>query len=134
MIQTFNPSYIYPGIIDLLNALKQRGLWIALGSASKNGPKLLNLLELNDYFDYVVDPSPLLGKPNPDIFLDAMNHFHLTPEECIGFEDAEAGIEAINRAGMVSIGVGTESLKEAKFKYPSIEFIDSMELDKIIGK
>jgi len=134
MIQTFNPSHIYPGIIDLLKALKQRGLLIALGSASKNGPKLLDLLELNHYFDYVVDPAPLLGKPNPDIFLDAMNHFHLTPEACIGFEDAEAGIEAINRAGMISIGVGTESLKEAKFKYSSIELIDSIELDKIIGK
>lgn len=41
-----------------------------------------------------------------------MNYFGLQPEECIGVEDARAGIEAIHRAGMKAVGVGTPAEME----------------------
>ena len=48
-----------------------------------------------------------------DIFLAGMDAFGLKPEECIGVEDARTGVEAIHRAGMKAVGVGTPSEMEA---------------------
>jgi beta-phosphoglucomutase-like phosphatase (HAD superfamily) len=46
------------------------------------------------------------GKPAPDIFLLAAAPLGVRPEECLGVEDAEAGVTAIKAAGMQALGVG----------------------------
>lgn len=97
LISEFNESKICPGVIDVLNFLKQKNIKIALGSASKNAPYLIRSLKLEQYFDYIVDPTGKNSKPAPDIFLDAVNHFGYDPEEAIAFEDAEAGVKAIKK-------------------------------------
>lgn len=53
---------------------------------------------------------------DPEIFNLAACNVGLKPSECIGIEDAEAGIEAINKSGALAIGVGDkEALPEARF-------------------
>jgi len=39
------------------------------------------------------------GKPEPDLFLEACSRLGVRPERCVGFEDADLGIEALKRAG-----------------------------------
>ena len=39
--------------------------------------------------------------------------FGFTSDECVGVEDAEAGVEAIHSAGMKAVGVGTPELMHA---------------------
>jgi beta-phosphoglucomutase-like phosphatase (HAD superfamily) len=46
-------------------------------------------------------------KPDPEIYLTAAKHLGLKPEECIVFEDAEAGIDAGKRAGMKVVALAT---------------------------
>jgi len=46
------------------------------------------------------------GKPAPDVFLAAAAHLGAEPHGCVVVEDARAGIEAAQRAGMRSIAVG----------------------------
>ena len=46
-----------------------------------------------------------LPKPAPDVFLEAARRIHVEPSECIAFEDAELGLEAIRHAGMYPIDV-----------------------------
>ncbi|MGM0125290.1 beta-phosphoglucomutase [Enterococcus sp. AZ194] len=107
MIQAITPQDVYPGILDLLKSLKADGKKVALASASKNGPFLLNKMEIETYFDAIADPASVkAGKPAPDIFILAAKKVGLTPEECIGVEDAQAGIEAIKKSGALPIGVG----------------------------
>ncbi len=102
------PEDIYPGIMELLKSLKQSNIKIGLASASKNGPAILNYLQITDYFDTIADPDSVAnGKPAPDIFLKAAEQLGVTPQECMGVEDSEAGIEAIKRANMFAVGVGT---------------------------
>ena len=102
------PEDIYPGIMELLKSLKQSNIKIGLASASKNGPAILNYLQITDYFDTIADPDSVAnGKPAPDIFLKAAEQLGFTPQECMGVEDSEAGIEAIKRANMFAVGVGT---------------------------
>ena len=113
LIKQITPADVLPGIMDFLNELKAAGIKIALASVSKNAPFILKQLELEDYFDYVADAAKVPNaKPFPDIFLAGMEAFSLTPEVCIGVEDARTGVEAIHRAGMKAVGVGTPSEME----------------------
>jgi beta-phosphoglucomutase len=133
LISHMTRDHLYEGVIELFNYLKEQKIKIALGSASKNGPRLLKALEISDYFDYVVNPANLRSKPKPDIFIDAMKHFNYQPHQCIGLEDAKAGITAINKAGMLSIGIGDENdLNHAKYCFSSIKTIPIEFFNKLL--
>jgi beta-phosphoglucomutase len=115
---------LFDGVIQLFDFLSKHYVKIALGSASKNATHLLEILDIKQYFDYIVNPRDLSSKPKPDIFLNAMNHFNLEPSECIGIEDAVAGVKAINKANMISIGIGSKSeLTEADYCFKAINEI-----------
>ncbi len=102
------PQDLLPGAAQLLKALKREGILIALASASKNAPTVLDKLGLADWFDAVVDPAKLQkGKPDPEIFMRAADLLRVPVTHCVGVEDAEAGIEAIHAANMWAVGVAT---------------------------
>jgi len=117
LIHGITPSHVLPGILDLLKEIKAHQILIALGSASKNAPMVLKFLEVTEYFDYVVDASKIKrGKPDPETFTVAADFFGIPYDKCIGVEDSQAGIEAINSAGMFSVGIGPrDSLSDAHY-------------------
>ena len=107
MIQAVRPADVYPGILSLLQDLRANGKKIALASASKNGPFLLKQMQLTAYFDAIANPAAVAhSKPAPDIFQAAAKGVGVQAAECIGIEDAAAGIAAIKSAGALPIGVG----------------------------
>ncbi|CAM3119070.1 beta-phosphoglucomutase [Lactiplantibacillus plajomi] len=107
LVNQMTPADILPGINEFLAELKQGGYLLSLASASKNAQLVLNKLGLAGYFEKMVDPTSLKkGKPDPEIFRRGAEILNLRPENCIGIEDAAAGIESINGAGETSIGVG----------------------------
>ncbi|MEG0550956.1 MAG: beta-phosphoglucomutase [Vagococcus sp.] len=107
MIQAISPKDIYPGILELLEELKAADIKIALASASKNGPLLLDKMEISHFFDAIVDPgSVAAGKPAPDIFVAAAKAVNVPIIEAIGIEDSQAGIAAIKASGSIPVGVG----------------------------
>lgn len=120
LIEAVSPSHILPGIEALLKANKEAGVKIALGSASKNAPALLEKLGIASYFDYVVDASQVTkGKPDPETFTTAAAALGVAPQACIGIEDSAAGVESINQADMFSVGVGdVNHLAKADFLVP----------------
>ncbi|MTV83037.1 beta-phosphoglucomutase [Secundilactobacillus folii] len=106
-IKKMTPDNILPGIKAFLDDLRDNGYLISLASASKNGPTVLERLQLTDYFPKIVDPASLSkGKPDPEIYVKGAELLNLPPEACIGVEDAAAGIEAINAAHETSVGIG----------------------------
>lgn len=108
MIQKVTPADLLPGIEPLLKELQEAGIGIALASASKNAPFILDRLGVTHYFNHVVDVNLIKqGKPDPEIFLTGAAKLGVLPEDCVGIEDAEAGIESILSAGMYAVGVGT---------------------------
>ena len=115
LIKNITPKDLLPGILNCLIECKESGLKIALASVSKNAPFIIDRLGVGAYFDYIADAKKITrSKPFPDIFLDCANALGFEPKECIGVEDAEAGIAAIKAAGMKAVGVGNaESMKEA---------------------
>ncbi|WP_096189927.1 beta-phosphoglucomutase [Evansella halocellulosilytica] len=120
LIAKITPEDILPGILDLLEDIKQARIPIALGSASKNAPFIIDQLKLYRYFDYIVDAGEVMnGKPHPETFLTAADHLGVSYETCIGIEDAEAGVTAIKAAMMFAVGIGSkEILDEADIIFP----------------
>lgn len=111
MIQSVSAADVYPGILTLLQDLRQEGIKIALASASKNGPFLLDKMELTSYFDAIADPAKVAhSKPAPDIFLSAAQAVGVSVNDAIGIEDAYSGITAIKAAKVLPVGVGNPDI------------------------
>ncbi|MFC6385699.1 beta-phosphoglucomutase [Sporolactobacillus kofuensis] len=107
LIQEITPNELLPGIRKLFVDLRDNGIKIALASASKNGPYILERLKIDSFFDTVVDPAKLRnGKPDPEIFLTAAEQLGIDSKECVGIEDSVAGIKSIHAAGMFAVGIG----------------------------
>ncbi|QAV33224.1 beta-phosphoglucomutase [Fervidobacterium changbaicum] len=110
-ISQMTKDEILPGVEDFLKMLKENGIKIAIGSASKNTMTILNRIGIKDIFDAIIDGTKITkAKPDPEVFLKAAQELNVRPEECCVFEDAVAGIEAAKAAGMKVIGVGDPSI------------------------
>lgn len=119
LVATLTPKDILPGMKDFLDELKAAGYHIVLASASKNAPKVLKYLKLTDYFEGIVDPATLSkSKPDPEIYTRSAELMNLPANEVAGVEDAQAGVDSINAAGELSIGIGA-NLKGADIKFNS---------------
>lgn len=106
MIEQLTPDDILPGIVSFITDARNNGVKCAVASISKNASRVLELLEISDLFDYIADAALVKKpKPDPEIFLTCANALGFDPSECIGVEDAQAGIESIHSAGMLSIGI-----------------------------
>jgi alpha,alpha-trehalose phosphorylase len=100
---------LFPGVLGLLSELKSQGVKIGLASASKNARTVCEKLGILDRFDAIADITRVQKpKPEPDIFLAASEQIGVWYTDCVGVEDAKAGIEAIKRAGMQAVGIGSE--------------------------
>ncbi|MEG2291105.1 beta-phosphoglucomutase [Clostridium sp.] len=107
LLKDISPDDILPGILDLFNELIDNKIKIAIASISQNAQYILEKLQLLDKIDAVVDARTIKNsKPAPDVFLKAAEMIGVDVINCVAIEDAKAGIEAINRAGIFSIGVG----------------------------
>jgi beta-phosphoglucomutase len=106
-----SPDEILPGAQDFLKYLRLRGIKIALASASKNAPIILEKLNIEELFDAIVDGNSVSkAKPDPEVFLKAAELIGTNPSECFVFEDAQAGVEGAKRAGMRVVGIGDREI------------------------
>lgn len=123
-IQQMTPDEILPGLEQFLQGLKEKGIKIALGSASKNAPMILEQIGLASLFDAIVDGNHVSkAKPDPEVFLKGAEKLCINPSECIVFEDAIAGIEAARAGKMRCVGIGdAQTLGNADLVIPG--FID----------
>jgi len=130
LISTMNPAEILPGVLDFLGQIKELGYKIALGSASKNSEVILTKTGLLAWFDLIIDGNKVTkSKPDPEVFLKGAEGLGFKPEECIVFEDAQAGVEAAKAGNMRAIGIGeAEMLAGADKVIPSFVGIQAAEL------
>lgn len=132
-INQLKPDEILPGVSKFLAGLRSREVGIALGSASKNALLILKRLKIENLFDAVIDGTKVSrAKPDPEIFLKGAEELSAKPEECIVFEDAQAGIEAAKNGNMYCVGIGSEkNLSGADFIMKGFENIS---FDEILEK
>ena len=118
-----NTNYLQ--LVNQMTELTTAGYALSLASASKNAPLVLRKLGLSDYFTKAVDPASLKhGKPDPEIFRRGAEILGLNPADCIGVEDAAAGVQSIKGAGETAIGIGDPTVLAAA----DINFTDTTQL------
>ncbi len=127
-------SEILPGVLPVLEFIKEKKQLIALGSASKNARPILEKTGILPFFDAIVDGNDVSNaKPDPEVFLRAAQLLNVSNENAIVFEDSVAGIQAANTANMISIGIGDATiLHEAKYNFKDFTFMDLAFIEALI--
>jgi beta-phosphoglucomutase len=133
-ISTMTKKDLLPGVSNIIDYLSEKNIPFALGSASKNARIILEKTGLIQKFEAVVDGNDVSkAKPNPEVFLIAASKLKVGPENCVVFEDSVAGIQAANRAEMISVGIGEKDiLNEADFIFSDFSEIKIDFIEQII--
>ena len=101
---------LLPGVAYWLQNLPANGWLQALGTSAPRGNivAIFDALGIHQFFDAVSSSEDVKrGKPHPDVFLAAAQKLNIKPAHCVVIEDAPAGLEAAQRAGMKTLGVLT---------------------------
>lgn len=125
-ISNMDSSELLPGALGLLKKLKNGGIKIALGSASKNSPLILNNVGITPFFDVIIDGNCVKNaKPDPEVFTLGADRLHVPYSDCAVFEDSEAGLQAAKRAGMFAVGIGNkQNLCSADVVYSNLKEVE----------
>jgi HAD superfamily hydrolase (TIGR01509 family) len=106
------PAEPSPGVRELIEAAKKRGLRLGLASSSLGAwvEALLQGIGLIDAFEVVVYGEMVeRHKPAPDCYLLAAERLGVRPHRCLAIEDSPSGIQSANAAGMFVVAVRTPS-------------------------
>jgi HAD superfamily hydrolase (TIGR01509 family) len=103
-------SAIMPGVMGMIEQAKENGLKVAIGSSSPHSwvDTHAKRLGIFDYFDDVIcqdDVAPGRTKPNPDIFLKALDQLKVEKDAAVVFEDSPNGVTAARRAEIFVVAV-----------------------------
>jgi beta-phosphoglucomutase len=99
---------LLPGVRHWIERLHDEGWRQAVASSAplENIRTILAVMEIESFFDTLVSAEHVQrGKPDPQVFLLAAEGVGVPPARCVVVEDAPAGLEAGQRAGMRTIGV-----------------------------
>ncbi len=107
------------GLMEILQFLKSNNYKIAVASSSEEETirRYLEKINVLDFFDIIVAGDMIKnGKPNPEIYLKAVELLNVPKEQCIGIEDSNSGILSVYRAGIKAIMIPDleEPIKEVK--------------------
>jgi HAD superfamily hydrolase (TIGR01509 family) len=127
-----------PGVEARLEEARQMGLRLALASSSKHAwvDGYLRQLGLFGYFEVIKCREDVERiKPEPDLFLKALEGLGLEAGEALAFEDSPNGIRAAKRAGLRVVAVPNPTtvhgdISEADLRLGSLE---EMPLAEVLG-
>lgn len=136
MINKMTAAEVLPGSVELLEDLRAKGIKVALGSASKNSSTILERTQLSHFFDAIVDGNVVSkSKPDPQVFVKGAEMLGMAVEDCVVFEDAQAGIDAAIAGHMKSVGVGDqENLKGADLYVRNLSQISVEEIISLVKR
>jgi HAD superfamily hydrolase (TIGR01509 family) len=108
--EIIHASPVLPGVVHLIEQAKEGGLKVCIGSSSPHSwvdthSKRLGIFH---YFDHVIcadDVAAGRTKPNPDIYLKALERLNISRDAAVVFEDSVNGVLAARRAGIFVVAV-----------------------------
>ena len=128
LLSRMSPADLSDEVKNTLDALRAKGLKLAIGSSSKNAPFILERIGLAGYFDAISDGNNISrSKPDPEVFLKAAEFLSLSPADCLVVEDAIAGAEAGHAGGFEVACVGDASEAKAG-DYNMLSFAQLLEV------
>ena len=99
-----------PGLVSFLRQARDIDLKLGVGTSAckENVELLLGHQSLGDFFEArVIETDVQHGKPDPQCYLLVAERLGVSPQNCLVFEDAIAGVQAALNAGMACWGVLT---------------------------
>lgn len=105
---------VLPGVLDVIKEAKTMGLKMAVASSSPRNwvRNHLTRLDLGKFFDFILTAEDVHHvKPQPDLYLLALEKMGLRATEAIVFEDSPNGITAGRAAGIFVIAVPNQITK-----------------------
>jgi beta-phosphoglucomutase len=106
-VSSMTPADLLPGARELLTAVRETGLGVAVASSSRNAGAVIDRLGIRALLDAVVDGNDApRSKPDPQVFLLAAERLGVPPRRCAVVEDAASGVAAALAAGMKVVGIG----------------------------
>lgn len=131
-----NEVPIKEGAYELLEFLKVNGYKVALATSAKRGRAMKHLKDsrFENYFDVIITGEDIeKTKPNPEIFLKALERLNIEPKKAIVIEDSIAGIKAAKNAGIFAIHVpDLKELDEEIIKEADIIASNLLEVKSIV--
>lgn len=107
LLKQMSPADLSAEVKETLDALREKGLKVAIGSSSKNAVFILGQLGLGTYFDAISDGNNITrSKPDPEVFIKAAEYIQTPAADCLVVEDAKAGVEAALAGGMDCAAIG----------------------------
>jgi HAD superfamily hydrolase (TIGR01509 family) len=100
-----------PGLFALLARLEHQGLPRAVATSSRRSyaERLLTGHRLAKHFSFILASEDVdRGKPNPEIYLKAIERFAVPARSVLVLEDSPAGLAAARAAGTFAVGVPHE--------------------------
>ena len=99
----------------IIKKLKEKKFTLAITTTTKRtnmeiyrtlNKNIISKAPLDKYFDLIYTREDVAKiKPNPEVYLKAMQAFNAKPEECIVFEDSLVGIKAAKNAGLKTVAI-----------------------------
>ncbi|MDO4582793.1 MAG: HAD family phosphatase [Planctomycetia bacterium] len=121
-----------PGAEAFLDFLKERNVPFTIATASipLNVQFYFEKFQLSRWFDYdrvILNDGTLPGKPNPEVYLQAIRMLGETPEKVLVFEDSPTGISAALNAGIQHlILVNSNNDDYSRWNFPVIRSFDEV--------
>jgi len=124
-----------PGAADWVRTLHEEGWRPAIASSAPraNVEVMQGALGFGSQIQVLVGAEDVSrGKPDPEVFLLAAERLGVPPGRCVVVEDAEAGVEAARRGGMVTIGGGGGRVEAADLVIPHFNELPPRAFDALV--
>jgi HAD superfamily hydrolase (TIGR01509 family) len=109
----------FPGVDDLLQSLRKRGVRIAVTTSGlpRDVAQILELIDADDLIDVVVHSGEVSrSKPAPDLFLLASERLGVPANRSVVVGDTVWDVEAAEAAGLPAVAVLTGGIAEAELR------------------
>jgi HAD superfamily hydrolase (TIGR01509 family) len=126
-----------PGVTELIQEAKKRGLSLAVASSSEHEwvDDHLTRLGLIESFDAILCADDVHAtKPAPDLYLQALQTLGLHAQAALALEDSEHGVNAARSAGLFCIAVPNAITSAASFDLADVVLttLKGVRLDDIL--
>lgn len=130
---------LFPGILKLLDEVKNLGLKTGLASGSPENviQFVIEKFGLSNYFSEIVSgDSTSQGKPAPEIYSKTVKLLKTKPKNCIAIEDSVNGVLSVKNAGMFCIAVPHPELDRSRYSSADIIFesVSDIKIKPLIEK
>ena len=131
-----------PGVVEMLQRAQEMGLKIGLASSSPCEwvTSHLGRLGLLSFFDIMTTQEDVKRtKPEPELYLMAVEWLGIAPHEAVAFEDSMYGLIAAKRAGLYCVVVPTPltdnlPLDQADLRLGSLDEITLEDLLRLLNR